>query len=95
MYVYGKVIIERPQARVLPQDALVTAGDQTYCYLLEGSNAVRTPIQLGIRDGTRVEVLKKKVGDSWIALAGDEEVIVGDLSEIADGQHVEIAREES
>jgi HlyD family secretion protein len=90
-YVYGKVIIEQPKLRVLPDHAITVEGNQTFCYLLIDGKAIRTQIQRGIGDGTWIEVLKKKVGASWQPMTGDENVIVGDLTAIADGQNVNAA----
>ena len=94
MYVYGKILIERPRVRVLPQHALQVLGNQTYCYLLNKDTAVRVSVQRGLSDGTWVQVIKKKAGDSWTEFSGDEQVIVGDLAELADGQRVEIVPDE-
>ena len=93
MYAYAKVILQRHQARVLPAGALAVLGNETFCYLLEGGKAVKTPVQRGMSDGTWVEVLKKRIDDTWTKFTGSEEVIVGDLDEIADGQRVEVVRE--
>jgi HlyD family secretion protein len=95
MYVYGKVVIEQPQVRVLPQETLIVLGNQTYCYLLEEGKAVKTSVQRGISEGAWAQVLKKKVGDSWTDFTGDEAVIAGDLSELADGEAVAVAPAES
>ncbi len=95
MYVYGKVIVEQPQVHVLPLETLIVLGNQTYCYLLEDGKAVKTSVQRGISEGTWAEVLKKKVGDSWTDFTGDEAVIAGDLSELADGEAVALVPDES
>jgi RND family efflux transporter MFP subunit len=94
MYVYGKVIIQRPPTRVLPAGAVAMLGNETFCYLFRDGKAVRTQVQRGIGDGTWVEVLRKKVAESWEPLKGDEEVIAGDVTEIADGQQVQPAAEQ-
>jgi RND family efflux transporter MFP subunit len=94
MYVYGKVLIQRPPTRVLPAGAVAMLGNETFCYLFRDGKAVRTHVQRGLSDGTWVEILKKKVADAWVPLQGDEEVIAGDVTEIADGQQVQPAREE-
>jgi multidrug efflux pump subunit AcrA (membrane-fusion protein) len=92
MYAYGKVLIERPNVRALPLTAVIEIGNQTCCYLHEDGKAVRTPVQTGVSDGTWVEVLKKQRDGQWTAFAGDEQVILGDLSELADGQKVAVDR---
>jgi hypothetical protein len=59
---------------------------------LQNNKAVKTPTEVGISDGTWVEVDKMKIGDPWIKVTGDEDVIVGDLSELTDGQTVKVAQ---
>ncbi len=49
----------------------------------------------GISEDGWAEVLKKKVGDSWTDFTGDEAVIAGDLSELADGEAVALVPDES
>ena len=94
MYAYGSVIIERPNARALPESAITQIGNQTCCYLIVDGKAVRTPVQTGVSDGSWIEVTAKRVqstGSStatWAAFDGAESVIDGDLSQVSDGQSV-------
>ena len=88
MYVYAKVLVQRPNVYALPQQTLLVSGNQTYCYLLRSGKAVKTPVQAGVSDGTWVEVDQMKIGDRWRKVTGGEEVILGDLSELTDGQTV-------
>jgi len=88
MYVNTKLIIERTSVPMLPQDAIVQSGNQTYCYLLRDGKAVKTPVLPGLRDGTWIEVTKMKINDRWVNVTGGEEVIQGDLDELTNGQTV-------
>jgi HlyD family secretion protein len=96
MYAYGSVYIERTGVRALPVSAVTQIGNQTYCYLAIDGKAVRTPVQTGVSDGFWVEVggrLVRSDGSSegtWTPFDGSEAVIVGDLSEISDGQTVQV-----
>ncbi len=90
MYVNTKVIIERSGVPMLPQDALLPSGNQTYCYLLQNGKAVKTPVVPGLRDGKWVEVTKMKIDDPWVKVTGYENVIVGDLDELTNGQAVKV-----
>jgi RND family efflux transporter MFP subunit len=92
MYVYTKVLVERLKVYALPQPSLMVSGNQNYCYLLRNSKAVKTPVQAGLSDGTWIEVDRMKIYDSWGKVRGDEEVILADLSELTDGQTVEVAQ---
>ncbi len=96
MYAYGTVVIERTGVRALPASAITQLGNQTFCYLLVDGKAVRTPIQVGVSDGTWQEVAGKRVrpsgpsGDLWEPFDGSEEVIDGDLTEVTNGGHVQV-----
>jgi len=96
MYAYGSVLIERPDVRALPVSAVTQIGNQTYCYLMVGGKAVRTPLQTGVSDGSWVEVAGKLVRSSasaegtWEAFDGTEAVVTGDLSGISDGDPVQV-----
>jgi len=92
MYVYTKVLVQRPNVYALPQKTLMVSGNQTYCYRLLSTKAVKTSVQVGVSDGTWVEVDKMKIDDRWRRVTGDEQVIVADLSELTDGQTVEVAQ---
>jgi multidrug efflux pump subunit AcrA (membrane-fusion protein) len=93
MYAYGSVTIDRPQVLALPQSAVVEIGNQVCCYLYENGKAVRTRVQTGLGDGTWIEVVRKENGQGWAAFSGAEEVIVGDLTELSDGQAVIMAKD--
>ncbi|MGA2255076.1 MAG: efflux RND transporter periplasmic adaptor subunit, partial [Thermoguttaceae bacterium] len=90
MYVNTKVIIQRSGVPMLPQDTMVVSGNQTYCYLLRDGKAVKTSVVRGLRDGPWVEVTKMKIDDRWVNVTGGEDVIIGDLDELTDGQTVKI-----
>jgi multidrug efflux pump subunit AcrA (membrane-fusion protein) len=97
MYAYGKVIIERPNVRALPEAALVRSGDQTFYWRYEDGKAVRTEVQIGVSDGDWVEVTNrqenpKAPGDEpWAPINGTEQVILGDLSILTEGMEVRLA----
>jgi RND family efflux transporter MFP subunit len=95
MYVYAYIVIEHPHTFVVPQEACVVLGNETYAFLLEGDRAVKTSIQYGIKDHTRMEVTKKKVGESWQPVTGSERFILGELADMVDGQAVAAAAPKS
>ncbi len=97
MYAYAKVIIQRPGVRALPLEALTHSGDQTYCWEYDNGRSVRIEVQTGVSDGHWIEVtnLQPAPGpnglDRWAPVTGSEQVILGDLSILADGSPVEVA----
>ena len=97
MYAYGKVIIERAGVRALPVDALVHSGDQTFCWLYDNGKAVRTEVETGVSDDEWIEVTNRRPPVPreapsnkvpWTPIDGSEQVILGDLSILADGAPV-------
>jgi HlyD family secretion protein len=96
MYAYAKVIIERPNVRTLPLAALTYSGEKTYCWRHENGKAVRAELQTGVTDGKYIEItgleqVPVPVGaDPWGPVDGSEEVILGDLSILAEGGPVEV-----
>jgi RND family efflux transporter MFP subunit len=95
MYAYGTVAIERDKVQAVPAGAITVLGNQNCCYLLEDGKAVKTPIQVGISDGKWTEVAGKQVNGEWSAITGSEQVILGDLGEIVDGEPVQVASKKS
>jgi RND family efflux transporter MFP subunit len=92
MYVNAKVLVQRPNVYALPRQAKKEEGNQTYCYLLRGTKAVKTPVHVGVSDGTWVEIDQMKIYDLWRKVTGDEDVILADLSELTDGETVKVAQ---
>lgn len=95
MYIHAMIETQRPNAWTLPSAAIVVRDGQTFCYRSEGNKAVRMALRIGARDGATVEVFKKlrrpeKPGEKarWVDLTGDEQVVVTNPGELADGQSV-------
>jgi RND family efflux transporter MFP subunit len=94
MYVQARVVVELPEAWVLPAAALVKQGDATVCYRVEAGKAVRTPVQTGRSDGTFTEVFKKqKLGaaNAWEDFTGQESVVATVAASLTDGQAVPVS----
>ncbi len=92
MYAYGMVVIKRPHVLAVPVGAVTVLGNQNCCYLLENGKAVKTPVQVGVSDGTWIEAAGKRVNGVWSSLTGAEQVILGELSEIVDGEPVQVTQ---
>ena len=76
----------------MPSAAVVELGNQQCCYLLEGDKSIKTPIQAGLADGKWIEVSNKLVQGEWQPFTGTEQVILGDLSQLVDGEPVEVVK---
>jgi multidrug efflux pump subunit AcrA (membrane-fusion protein) len=98
LYSYGKVVIQRKGVMAVPVATVTEIGNRICCYLLEDGKAVLATVQPGISDGTWIELVQirhRKPGQPestavWGKPTGQEKVIVGDLSELSDGQEVKV-----
>jgi RND family efflux transporter MFP subunit len=95
MFVQATITVQRPNVWSLPAAAIVTEGDQNFCYRVENGKAIRTPLQVGLRGDGLIEVLKKYLrGTSsdaegrWEDITGEEEIIASDAASLTDGQLV-------
>ncbi len=94
MYAYGEVAIDHSNVRALPLSAVIELGNQNSCFLFQDGKAVQTPVQIGLNDGKWVEVTRKQIDGKWINFTGDEEVIVGELADLTDGQKVKVLKDD-
>jgi multidrug efflux pump subunit AcrA (membrane-fusion protein) len=99
MYAYAKLVIERPDIRALPASALVHVGEKTYCWTCKDGRAQRAEIRTGVSDGEWIEVTSLKTpapaggrDEVWKPIDGQEQVVLGDLSILADGEPVSISQ---
>jgi multidrug efflux pump subunit AcrA (membrane-fusion protein) len=97
MYVQATILFEHANAWTLPAAAAVTAGEQTFCYRVIDGKAVRAPLQIGLRGGDSVEVLKMQVRSvspsaecRWEDVTGQEVVVASDAASLQNGQPVRI-----
>src|SRR5262249_47824996 len=93
MYVFAIITMKHKDVWTLPVAAVAVTDEQPFCVRVEGGKAVRTPVQLGLSDGKRVEVRKKLVGRTkageggvWQDFNGTEEVVASNPSALTDGQ---------
>jgi multidrug efflux pump subunit AcrA (membrane-fusion protein) len=91
MYVHAEITNRLAEDWSLPASALAKQGNETFCFLIEGGKAVRTPVQVGRSDGQHTAVLKlQKPGatPSWVDWTGKEEVAARTTG-LSDGQAVQ------
>ena len=82
LYAYATVIAEEhPDVLTLPATAVVSEQGKDYCVVVVAGKAVRRPIEVGLSDGTRTEVVS--------GLDGGEAVVKANAASLADGQPVE------
>jgi HlyD family secretion protein len=83
LYAYASIIAEEhPDVLTLPVTAVVSQPGNDYCVAIIAGKADRRPIQVGISDGNRTEVVS--------GLIGGEAVVNANAGSLADGQAVEV-----
>jgi RND family efflux transporter MFP subunit len=99
MFVNATIIAEHKDVWTLPAAAVLTQGEETFCYRIENGKAVRTPIRVGLRgnetENERVEVVKKQTKAAnggreaeWDDITGEETIVASDAASLSQGQAV-------
>ncbi len=82
LYAYATVIAEEhPDVLTVPATAVVNEQGNDYCVVVVAGKAARRPIEVGLSDGTRTEVVS--------GLDGREAVVKANAASLTDGQPVE------
>lgn len=90
MYLYAHVAADLPKEWTLPAAAVAKAGDEHFCFLIEGGKAVRTPLQVGAANGEWTQVPRRRGPDAaWVEWTGSESV-AAKAAGLIDGQSVTI-----
>jgi ketosteroid isomerase-like protein len=85
LYAEGRIDSETSDALMLPESALVRAGDKTYAWRLDGKTLARADVALGARD-QRTGKFEIKDG-----LKAGDAVLRAPNGSLKDGQAVELA----
>ena len=73
-----ELVLERKEnALLIPEAALMPAGERQYVYRIEDGKAVRSEVSLGIREGDRVEVLSGLEPGARVITAGQMKIMDG------------------
>ncbi len=83
-----------PDALMVPAAAVLFADETAYCFAVEDGKAVKLRVQVGRGDGKGHQLLLKRpashtTGD-WQPVTGQEQIVVGNLGALTDGQSVTI-----
>lgn len=83
LYAYATVVVEEhPDVLTIPTTAVVKEKDRSFCVAVVSGKAVRRPIEVGLNDGMRTEVVS--------GLEDDETVVKANAASLSDGQPVEV-----
>ena len=84
----------------LGDKTVLQVGERSFCWMYENGHAKRIEVETGVSDGEWIEVTNRRVpgsdaastGDEpWTPIDGTEQVILGNLSILADGAPVKVA----
>jgi multidrug efflux pump subunit AcrA (membrane-fusion protein) len=98
MYAYVTLTTVHKKVWTLPASAVVMKDNEVYCFQVHDGKAVKTPLQIGLNNGRRVEVLmiqrraSEKGTVGWVTFSGKEKFVQGNAEKLSDGQEV-IAKE--
>jgi RND family efflux transporter MFP subunit len=97
LFINMVITVELPDTLVLPAAALLNEGDSHYCYVVEGGKAVRTAVQVGVKNDKLVQVLRRQErhtgdpkSDVWLEFTGSEAVVARNPAALIDGQAVTV-----
>ncbi len=100
MYASAVIRVEHPAAWTLPAGAVVVKDEEAFCYQVENGTVRRTPIRVGARNGTHVEVLELQTAATtsaieprWQPFTGSEQVVLSDPAALKDGEAVHVEQE--
>jgi RND family efflux transporter MFP subunit len=82
LYAYATIVVEEhPDVLTVPATAVVREKDKAYCVLVNAGKAVLRPVEVGLSDGTKAEVVS--------GLDGNETVVKANSASLTDGQPIE------
>jgi RND family efflux transporter MFP subunit len=83
LYAYATVVTEEHKdVLTVPATAVVQEKDKAYCVVVVADKAERRPVEVGLSDGMRTEVVS--------GLEGNEAVVKANATSLADGQPVAV-----
>lgn len=89
-----KIDASATDALTVPAGGVLAADETAYCFVIQDGKATKLQVRTGRTDAGVVELLgKKKAGSStagWQPFDGSEQVVVGNLGALADGQAVRV-----
>ena len=99
MYAYAKRANRATRCVGVAASALAYRGEKIFYWTTDkAAHAVRTEVRTGVADDEWVEIVMRQVPpgpdgiDPWVGIDGSESVIVGDLSVLAEGEKVSLAK---
>lgn len=96
LYCNVRIAATSTNAQVVPTAAVLFADETAYCYQLEAGKVVKLRVQVGRADRGNLELLGKRLAHlssgAWQPVTGTENIIVGNLGALVDGQEVQVER---
>jgi multidrug efflux pump subunit AcrA (membrane-fusion protein) len=81
MYANVTLVLTRDNVLTLPATAVLMQGDKAFCYRVVDGKPVKTAVQIGLSEGSSVEVMRTLAKpDVWEELTGTEEIVANAAS---------------
>lgn len=94
LYCNVRIAATSADAQVVPAAAVLFADETAYCYQIEDGKAKKLRVQVGRADKGNLELLGKRpagtTSGAWQPIAGTEQIAVGNLGALVDGQAVQV-----
>ncbi len=78
-------LLEKPQALIIPRDAVIQAGNENSVFVVEGKRAVRRLVTLGYEQDRSVEVLKGLNENDQVVIKGQQLIKDGSAIRVIEG----------
>jgi RND family efflux transporter MFP subunit len=79
------VLLEKPEALVIPKEAIIETGGEMIVFIAEGKQAVRKTVTLGYEQDRMVEVLKGLDKGSLLIIKGQQLIKDGSTIRVVEG----------
>lgn len=89
-YIFARLKTQMPESWTLPLAAVAKQGESMVGYLVKDGKAVRIPLEVGNKDGERIQILQVQSADDpseWQEISG-KEAFVSPASGLTNGQPV-------
>ena len=93
-YVTASIKVSKQDVWTLPATAVTKQGENSFCYRVQNSRTVRTPVSVGLSDGQWIEVVQLQQKPArpneeavWVNPTG-EETVIENAASVTDGQTV-------
>ncbi len=79
------VLLEKPQALLIPREAILEAGNEMFVFVVEGNKALRKSVTIGYEQERMVEVLQGLKERDQVVIKGQQMIREGSVIRVVEG----------